>query len=299
MRGADPRKEREIGMAQQRDTRIDYYALLGVSEGASEEELKRAYRRLALQCHPDKNPGDRKAEERFKAISEAYAVLMDHQKRRQYDSFRQARAAHSSTTGGFRYSQEEIFRDLFSNPDLSSIFQDMNREFARAGIRFDDAFVRQVFFGGRGFIFGGIFIGAPIGVLWRRMSRMAAERGQGRSQIERAKGRKALDNAEPQGLLSTIGRGIRAGVNLVKGMLAGGAPASGGLNLRYHLTITSQEAASGVQKRVAFMRGDQLEELMVTIPPGIRSGTRLRLKEKGLEDRAGTRGDVYLRITVT
>ncbi len=285
-------------MARQRDNGKDYYTLLGVSEGASGEELKKAYRRLALQYHPDKNPGERKAEERFKAISEAYAVLMDQQKRRQYDSFRQAQAAPGGATSGFRYSQEEIFRDLFSNPDLSSIFREMNREFARAGIRFDDTFVRQVFFGGRGFIFGGIFIGAPIGLLWRRISRMAVERGLSRSEVERAPSQGALDEGESQGLLSTIGRGIKAGANLVKGMLAGGAPASGGLNLRYHLTITSQEAASGVQKRVTFMRGDQLEELMVTIPPGIRSGTRLRLKGKGLEDRAGTRGDVYLRITV-
>ena len=287
-------------MARQRHTKIDYYALLGVSEGASEEELKKAYRRLALQYHPDKNPGDRKAEERFKAISEAYAVLMDQQKRRQYDSFRQARATPGGATGGFRYSQEEIFRDLFSNPDLSSIFQEMNREFARAGIRFDDAFVRQVFFGGRGFLFGGIFIGAPIGVLWRRLSRMAAEHGPSRSHVERTKGLEALDHGESQGLFSSIGRGIKAGVNLLGRMLSGEtAHGPAGLNLRYHLTITTQEAASGAQKRVTFMRDDQLEELMVTVPPGIRSGTRLRLKGKGLEDRAGTRGDVYLRITVT
>jgi len=286
-------------MARQRDTGKDYYALLGVSESATEEELKKAYRRLALQHHPDKNPGDRKAEERFKVISEAYAVLMDQEKRRQYDSSRQARATPGGATGGFRYSQEEIFRDLFANPDLSSIFQEMNREFARVGIRFDDSFVGQVFFGGRGFFFGGIFIGAPLGVLWRRASRMAADRGPGRAEVDRRKDRRGLDERQSQGLLSTLGRGLKAGFNLVKGMLAGGAPASAGLNLRYHLTITSQEAASGARKRVTFMRGEQREELLVTIPSGIRSGTRLRLKGKGLEGPAGARGDLYLRVTVT
>ncbi len=287
-------------MARLHNTGKDYYAILGVQEGATEEELKKAYRRLALQYHPDKNPGDRKAEERFKAISEAYAVLMDHQKRRQYDSFRRAQAASAGTTGGFGYSQEEIFRDLFANPDLSSIFQDMNREFARAGIRFDDTFVRQVFFGGRGFVFGGIFIRAPIGVLWRRMSRMATDPGSRKPEVERTKVRETLNERGPQDLLSIIGRGIKAAVSMLRRILSGATnPADRRLHLRYHLTITAQEAASGARRRVAFMRGDHLEELMVTIPPGIRSGTRLRLKGKGLEGGAGSRGDLYLRVTVT
>ncbi|MBF8261247.1 MAG: Heat shock protein DnaJ domain protein [candidate division NC10 bacterium] len=153
----------------------------------------------------------------------------------------------------------------------------MNREFARAGIRFDDAFVRKVFFGGRGFIFGGIFIGAPIGVLRRRMSRMTVDPGPGRSRMQRTKDGTPLDEGESHGLLPAIGRGIKAGFAWMRQMLSGGEdPAARGSNLRYHLTITSQEAASGAQKRVAFMRGDQLEELMVTIPAGIRSGTRRR-----------------------
>jgi DnaJ-class molecular chaperone len=287
-------------MARPRHTRKDYYGILGVPETATDEELKKSYRRLALQYHPDKNPGDRKAEERFKEISEAYAVLMDQQMRRQYDVSRQAEGTTGGTTGGFGYSQEEIFRDLLKNPDLSLIFQEMNREFSRAGIRFDDAFVRKVFFGGRGFLFGGIFIGAPIGILRRRMSRMAVDPGPGRSKVQRTKDGKALDEGESHGLLPAIGRGIKAGFARMRQMLSGREDsAARGPNLRYHLTITSQEAASGAQKRVAFMRDDQLEELMVTIPAGIRSGTRLRLKGKGLPSLAGTRGDLYLRVTVT
>lgn len=286
-------------MARQQG-RKDYYAILEVSETATEEELRRSYRRLALQYHPDKNLGDRKAEERFKEISEAYAVLMDQQKRRQYDFSRQAQSASAGSTGGFRYSQKEIFRDLIANPDLSSIFQEMNREFSKAGIRFDDAFVRQVFFGGRGFIFGGVFIGAPISVLRRRASRMAVDPGRGRHAAKGARDREALDEGESQGLLSVLGRGLRTTFHWVTRMLSGGADhATSGLNLRYHLTITSQEAVAGARKQVAFMRGDQLEELMVTIPPGIRSGTRLRLQGKGLESKTGARGDLYLRVTVT
>ncbi len=65
----------------------DYYELLGVNRNASEDDFKKAYRKLALQYHPDRNPGDKQAEEKFKEISEAYSVLSDAQKRAQYDQF--------------------------------------------------------------------------------------------------------------------------------------------------------------------------------------------------------------------
>lgn len=282
-----------------RDSARDYYAILAVSEHATEEELKRAYRRLALQYHPDKNPGDRRAEERFKEISEAYAVLMDQRKRGQYDSSRRASTTHAGAGEGFRYSQEEIFRDLFSNPDVSSIFQELSREFGKAGIRFDDRFVRRVFLGGRGVFFGGIVIGGPIGVLWRRASRAAVNQGRSGTEVDTAKGEAGSLGRETPGLLSAIGRGVRAGFQFLRGMLSGEADrAAGGLDLRYHLTITAQEAASGARRRVAFRRGDQFEELIVTIPPGIRSGARLRLPGKGHEGGTGARGDLYLRVTV-
>jgi DnaJ-class molecular chaperone len=286
-------------VARRRNNEKDYYSILGVTEAVAEDELKRVYRRLALQYHPDKNPGDRKAEEQFKEISEAYAVLIDQQKRRQYDQYRRAQASSAGATGGFRYSQDEIFRDLVANPDLSSVFQDMKREFAKAGIRFDDAFVRQVFFGGRGFIFGGVFVGAPLGVLWRRASRMAVDQGQGRSRAGPAAEGTDLIGPPSGGILGTVVRAVKRAVNWVMGTVTGGlAHSGGGMNLRYHVTITTQEAAAGVRKRIAFMRGDHLDELMVTIPPGIRSGTRLRLKGKGLEGDSGARGDLYLRVTI-
>ena len=92
----------------------DYYKTLGVSTNATDEQIKKAYKKLAFKYHPDKNPGDKKAEEMFKDISEAYAVLSDKQKRAQYDQF-------GSTKFHQRYTQEDIFRGF----NVEDIFREM------------------------------------------------------------------------------------------------------------------------------------------------------------------------------
>lgn len=96
----------------------DYYKTLGVEKSADAEVIKKAYRKLALKYHPDRNPGNREAEEKFKKISEAYAVLSDPEKRKQYENF-------GSDQFSRRYSQEDIFR----NVDLNEIL----REFGFGG----------------------------------------------------------------------------------------------------------------------------------------------------------------------
>jgi curved DNA-binding protein len=95
-------------------TKQDYYELLGVSKTATDDEMKKAYRKLAKKYHPDKNPGNKEAEEKFKAISEAYAVLSNPEKKKQYDQF---------GMGGFqqRYSQE----DIFSGFNMGDLFKDL------------------------------------------------------------------------------------------------------------------------------------------------------------------------------
>ena len=83
--------------------KTDYYEILGVSRGASDDDVKKAYRKLAVQYHPDKNPGKKEAEEKFKEISEAYEVLSDPDKRANYDQFGHATFGPSSGGhgGGF------------------------------------------------------------------------------------------------------------------------------------------------------------------------------------------------------
>src|SRR5690349_14022435 len=95
----------------------DYYEILGVSRSATDEELKKAYRKAALKYHPDRNPGDRQAEERFKEASEAYQVLCDPERRAMYDRFGHA-AFEQGGPGGFEFGAggfEDIIGDLFGD----------------------------------------------------------------------------------------------------------------------------------------------------------------------------------------
>src|SRR5919108_6118037 len=91
----------------------DYYGVLGLTRGASEAEIKKAYRKLALQYHPDRNPGDKQAEERFKEAAEAYAVLADREKRSAYDRFGHAGVGATVGAGGFDPTIFADFSDIF------------------------------------------------------------------------------------------------------------------------------------------------------------------------------------------
>jgi curved DNA-binding protein len=99
----------------------DYYQILGVPKSATDEEIKRAYRKLAMQYHPDRNPGKEKwANEKFKEINEAYGVLGDPGKRRQYDQF--------GTVGNVG--------DIFGSPFTRTTFEDLMKDFGGAGLGF-------------------------------------------------------------------------------------------------------------------------------------------------------------------
>src|SRR5437588_9911876 len=91
----------------------DYYEILGVSRGASPEELKRSYRKLAVEHHPDRNPDTPAAAERFKELSEAYAVLSDPEKRRSYDMFGHAGVGAGAGAAGFDFGDLGGFADIF------------------------------------------------------------------------------------------------------------------------------------------------------------------------------------------
>ena len=89
----------------------DYYELLGVAKNATQSEIKKAYRKLAVKYHPDKNPGDKASEEKFKELSHAYEILSTPQKRTQYDQFGESAFQHGGGSGF--HDPGDIFRDVF------------------------------------------------------------------------------------------------------------------------------------------------------------------------------------------
>src|SRR3954452_14862155 len=108
----------------------DYYEVLGVERGVDSEEIKKSYRKLAVKFHPDKNPGDKSAEEKFKELGEAYEVLSEPQKRAAYDQYGHAAfdaRRRASRGGGDFHDPFDIFREVFSQQGsgAGSIFDDL------------------------------------------------------------------------------------------------------------------------------------------------------------------------------
>jgi DnaJ-class molecular chaperone len=265
----------------------DYYAALGLASAATEEDIRKAYRRLALQWHPDRNAGEARAAERFKEISEAYAVLVDPGKRRDYDRARQVGAPNS-----FRYKREDIFRDLFADPRASDVFEDLVREFERIGVRVDRRVIQQTLFGGRTVVTGGVFVATPlplaVGLLKLLRTAMRGARVPPQE--------KPLQPLPPpRGLFGRLAEAGRSLLGLPGASLKSGPS---GRDLTVPLRLTRTEADRGGRKRLTVEREGGRAELLVTIPSGIQSGTRLRLRGKGHRTPQGPPGDLYLAVEV-
>ena len=284
----------------------DYYKVLSVSPEASSEEIKKAFRKLALETHPDRNPGDVGAEERFKKINEAYGVLSDSEKRTRYDQYRRVGPRpDAGRAKGFGYSQEDIFRDLFTSGHGHDVFQEMEKEFARMGIRFDSSFVNNFFFGGKNVSFQSFLFG-PGRI---RVVRYGTPPGRQRN------GFRPPPDPRPEafkpGVLSLLGKaGKAAGGFLLRKVFgvqgqrrqiddANGKPFGG--NMTYSLSITPAQAQFGdtVHVNLPHFEGGRL--ISVRIPPGVKTGTRLRLKDLGsmFPDRHSRGVDLFIILKVS
>jgi curved DNA-binding protein len=283
----------------------DYYTTLSISPEASPEEIKKAYRKLALETHPDRNPGDPDAEERFKKINEAYGVLSDPDKRAQYDQYRRVGGPQRPQGQGFGYSQDEIFRDFFTSRHAQDVFSEMQREFERMGVRFDSGFINNMFFGGRNIFFQGMIFGSPtrIRVVRYGAPYQARRPGMGRG------GESAPDFPKPPGVLSLLAKaGKKAGQYLLKKVLGvdelpfNGQHTGrlGPSDLTYHIRISEGQAREGAIVEIALPHLDSRRKFTVRIPAGVKTGTRLRLREMGhvMHARPMRRGDVYLELQV-
>ncbi len=297
---------------------LDYYQTLGVSPEASPEEIKKMYRKLALETHPDRNPGDSSAEERFKRINEAYGVLSDVQKRAQYDQYRRFgyhQQSEGATQQGFGYSQEEILRDFFASRHAQDIFADMQREFQRMGFRFDDRFFNRIFFGGDSIYFNSAFWNGPVRV---RVFKYGSARPSTRTSVDGdgEKRRPTMPDSELPSLLGgplslVLKAGKKVGRYLLRkaGRLLGFSDLETGpannaegdkTDITYHLSISPREATMGTVVELQLPHLGEGRRVSVRIPPGVKEGTKLRLKDMGMPLAAHSqyRGDLYLQLSV-
>jgi len=239
-------------------TKRDYYEILGVRKGATPEELKKAYRELALKSHPDRVPVEKKkeAEDQFKEISEAYAVLSDPQKRSLYDQY-----GHAGVDQKFR--QEDIFRGT----DFRSVFEGFGD--------FDGGGFIETIFGDLGFDLFGTRSRHR-----RRGSSPGGARGRG------DEGSRGRDVDSPLAVtLEEVCRGTQKSVSVPREEPCGTCGGTG--------------AVSGAVCGTCGGRGSirSTRTLTVTVPPGVNTGSRLRMKGEG-EAGSRERGDLYLVVEV-
>jgi len=283
----------------------DYYKILEVPKTASQEEIKKAYRKLAMKYHPDRNKGDKTAETRFKEINEAYAVLSNSEKRKQYDTY-------GADHFGRQYTQEDIFRDF----DFSSIFG----EFGFGG---GSQNIFSQMFGGRAYTsrsgrspFG--FEGYGPGPRPTKGQDLVYELSITLEEAasEASKVVSYHDGDSQQTISVRIPPGISTGKKLRipgKGRpgLNGGPRGDLFVKVRVlehslfrregdDLVMTREirftEALSGTEIEVPTI---DRKTLRLKIPPGCQVNSRFRLKGYGMPVMgAGVRGDAYVQVTV-
>ncbi len=266
----------------------DYYATLGVAPNASDSEIRTAFRKLAQQYHPDAKPGDTAAEERFKEINEAYAVVGDKEQRKEYDQVRTMGAEFIGGPGGTQYVRVEDLSDLFGGAGDSGLGS---------------------IFGGLGDIFGG-------GTGRRRRP----SRGRDREADITLSFHEAISGATKE--LTVDGRRIKvkvpAGVNdMARIRIAGkGDPSPNGgeagdlfvrvhvadhpffkradANLHLTVPVSFPEAALGANIDVPTLDG----KVTLKIPPGTPNGKTFRVTGKGAPKPKGGAGDLLVTVEV-
>lgn len=250
-------------------TKRDYYEILGIGRDASEDAVKKAYRKLAMQNHPDRNPGDKQAEERFREASEAYQVLSDQERRAQYDRFGHAAFEQNAGFGGFDFGggfAEDLFNDLFGE-----LFGGRNRSRSRSRRGDDLRYDLEI-------AFEEAAEGAEKTIEIPRLSACDACHGSGSS-----------DGGARATCTGCQGSGQ---VRYQQGFftIAKTCNECGGQGSVVKNPCGQCRGAGVTQRAVA---------LNVRIPPGVDSGTRLKLRgEGGTGQAGGPAGDLYVVLSV-
>lgn len=269
----------------------DFYAVLGVSKDVSEAELKKVYRKLARQYHPDSNPGDAKAEAKFKEISEAHSVLSDPEMRREYDQIRAMGSGARFTAGGGGQAGgfEDVFGGMFGQRGGS--YQNASFEDLLGGM-----------FGGQAGFRGPTpgrditaattldFVTAIRGETIKLQAaggnpitvKIPAGVSDGQKIKLKGKGEPSPNGGPPGDLVLTVT--VRKHPVFERD----------GLNLRVRVPVTFTEAALGATIEVPTLGGDPVK---LKVAPGTPSGRILRVKGRGVTSSKGT-GDLLAEVEV-
>ena len=312
----------------------DYYAVLGVPRTASQAEIKKAFRKLARQHHPDAKPGDSAAEQRFKEVNEANEVLGDPDKRKQYDelganweAISRARTAGGGTAAGGPFARYGAaggnVRYAFHTTGDAGEFSDFFRVFfgeeaqdnplgttgPRRGTRATGGPGFEEILAGMGLGSHGSGATAAGGTGARRQPRPAAEAHAEISLDEAWHGTTRVVDVEGKRLEVTIPPGADTGTRI---RLSGKAPGGGdlfvvvrllpdarfirrGADLDRELPLTLEEALLGAEVRVETLKGS----VLLKIPPGTQNGRTFRLTGQGMPRfRAAGHGDLYVKAKV-
>ncbi|MEK9629854.1 MAG: DnaJ domain-containing protein [Nitrospinota bacterium] len=270
----------------------DYYKILNLPDSAPQEEIKKSFRKLALELHPDHNPNDPQSEEKFKEVTEAYGVLSDPQKKLEYDRFRSDYLA-GRRSSRFRYSQEDIFSSMFQGKNANDLFEELNREFSRSGFRSGNNFFETIFFGGAVGGLGRILRMVP-GPIGRIGMGLKVAQVVGSSLYAMHKMKKAQDAANP----NNPPKPENPLMNNLKGMFGkSNEEKLSPLDMDFSITIPAIDGLNGARKKISYQVNGTTEQLMVRIPPNFPSGGKLRIRNKGrIQD--DKRGDLILSVNI-
>src|SRR5262245_6952211 len=268
----------------------DYYQILGVPRTASEADIKKAYRKLARKYHPDFNPNNKQAEDKFKQVQEAYEVLSDADKRKKYDQL------------GANYKNGAEFTPPpnWNNMDFNDLFGQASRGRTRQAPTggaggFSDFF--EALFGGMG------GLGRQAGEAEAEMSLPLEEMHRGttrRFAVRIGNTQKSIEVRIPPGArddsrIRVPGGGLNGGDLFVRLKMESHPQFTvKGDDTEAEIAISPWEAALGVPVEVPTLDG----KAEIRIPAGVGSGQKLRLKGQGLTMRGGGRGDHFVKIKI-
>jgi len=247
----------------------DYYEILEVKENADEKEIKNAYRRLAFQYHPDRNEKNPEASEKMQEINEAYAVLSNQSKRREYDEMK-----HQFGNAAYRQFRKTYSdQDIFKGSDINQIFEEMARGFGLRG--FDEIFKEFYSQNGKSFEFKGPGV---YGKGFFFFGNIGEKKDKSPS------------------LIPGTGLFAKASKFLLEKITGISLPESGS-NMNDVIILNPQQAEEGGP--YAYFHRKKSKKLIVKIPPGIKDGQFIRLAGMGEDGKAGGgTGDLYLKVQI-